>query len=171
MRKIPVDQSQPDMLEKVPKFRIAGCAVPPVHVRYSMFFKWLRQQEHHWHQKRTEWVLRHEHGELNERPHFHFLIRGLPKGANTGHMRIAAMNRWEKLGGGMARIRPFADTFQDKSGRHGVVQYVMKSRGANAYELSKFELEESEIRLSPALLEYLEARNQRITFKADLGKA
>jgi len=69
-----------------------------------MFFQWLRQQETHWRQKKTEWVLRHEKGELGDRPHFHFLIRALPPGANTRHFRLAAMSRWESIGGGMARI-------------------------------------------------------------------
>jgi hypothetical protein len=83
MRKVPLDQSQPDLLEQGKKFKITGCRVPPVAVRYSMFFQWLRQQERHWQQKKTEWVLRHEKGELGGRPHFHFLIRALPPGANS----------------------------------------------------------------------------------------
>jgi len=47
MRKVPVDQSQPDLIEKRLKFKPMGCRVPPVAVRYHMFYKWLRQQENH----------------------------------------------------------------------------------------------------------------------------
>ena len=162
MRKIPLDQSQPDLLEKTAKFKIVGSRVPPVGVRFSMYFKWLRQQERHWRQKQTQWVLRHEKGEIGGRPHFHFLIRALPSGANTSHFRMAAMNRWESLGGGMARIRRFDN--QEYGGEKDAVSYVLKNLGANAYELAKFEQDESDsIRLSPALLEHLTERSQKIT--------
>lgn len=162
MRKIPIDQSQPDLLEKGKKFKIVGSRVPPVAVRYSMFYQWLRQQEHCWGQKKTQWVLRHEKGELGGRHHFHFLIRDLPPGANTSHFRMAAMNRWESLGGGMARIRRFDNA--EHGGEGDAVSYVLKNLGANAYELAKFEQDEFDsIRISPALLGALVERSQRIT--------
>lgn len=162
MRKVPLDQSQPDLLEQGKKFKITGCRVPSVAVRYSMFFQWLRQQETHWRQKKTEWVLRHEKGELGGRPHFHFLIRALPHGANTSHFRMAAMNRWESLGGGMARIRRFDN--QEHGGEKDAVCYVLKNLGGNAYELAKFEQDEFDsIRISDALIASLSERSQRIT--------
>lgn len=76
------------------------------------------------------------------------------------------MARWEALGGGMARIRRFDN--EDHGGSQSAGQYILKNLGANAYELSKFELEESEIRLSPAYLEFMEERNKRIIFSAGL---
>jgi len=162
MRKVPLDQSQPDLLQKTAKFKIVGSRVPPARVRSSMYFQWLRQQEHHWRQKTTQWVLRHEKGEIGGRPHLHFLIRALPSSANTSHFRMAAMNRWELLGGGMARIRRFDN--QTFGGEKDAVCYVLKNLGANAYELAKFEQDESDsIRLSPALLEHLTERSQKIT--------
>ncbi|GAT35261.1 hypothetical protein TSACC_3325 [Terrimicrobium sacchariphilum] len=162
MRKVPIDQSQPDLLEKGKKFNIVGCRVPSAAVRYSMFFQWLRQQERHWQQKKTEWVLRHEKGEIGGRPHFHFLIRALPPGANTSHYRMAAMSRWESLGGGMARIRRFDNA--EHGGEKDAVSYVLKNLGANAYELAKFERDEFDsIRISDALIASLTERSQRIT--------
>ncbi len=139
MRKVPIDQSQPDLLEKSPKFKVVGCRVPPVAVRYSMFFQWLRQQERHWQQKQTQY-----------------------SGANYSHFRMAAMNRWELLGGGMARIRRFDN--QQYGGEKDAVCYVLKNLGANAYELAKFEHDESDsVRLSPALLGMLQDMSQKIT--------
>lgn len=162
MRKVAIDQSQPDLLEQGKKFKVTGCRVPPVAVRYSMFYQWLRQQERHWLQKRTEWVLRHEKGELGGRPHFHFLIRALPSGANTSHFRMAAMSRWESLGGGMARIRRFDN--QQFGGEKDAVSYVLKNLGGNAYELAKFEQDEIDsVTPSPALLAMLEDRGKKIT--------
>ena len=173
MKKVRVDDSQGDLLERPSKFKIVGCAVPSLAIRYCMYFKWLRQNEHLWKLKKTQWVLRHEKGELNERPHFHFLIRGLPPKMTGRHFRLAAMNRWEILGGGMARIRRFSDPNDPRTGRRSgesTVNYVAGTLGANAYELSKFELDGTEIRLSPALLEFLEERSKKVTVKADLEK-
>lgn len=157
MRKEAIDQTQGDLLEKTAKFRIVGTRVPNVSVRFSMFYKWLRQQEDHWKQKKTMWVLRHERGEVGERPHFHCLIRGLPVGADIRPFRFAAMHRWEQLGGGMARIRSFdgLELMQSAS----FVGYTLKNLGANAYEIAKFELDGTDVRLSPALLEYLAERS------------
>jgi hypothetical protein len=107
-------------------------------------------------------ALRHEKGEQGGRPHFHFLIRALPSGANSSHFRMAAMSRWESLGGGMARIRRFDN--QEYGGEKDAVCHVVKNLGGNAYELAKFEQDESDsVRLSPALLERLEHRSQKIT--------
>lgn len=161
LRKVPVESVNAETGEVEKKFKIVGGRVPPVADRYSMFFQWLRAQEKHWNLKYTQWILRHEKGEVGERPHFHFLIRGLPKGANTRHFRLAAMNRWELLGGGMARIRWFDNV--DHGGEKDAVGYVLKNLGANAYELGKFELEGTDLKLSPALLLALQEKAKRIT--------
>lgn len=135
----------------------AGSRVPSPRVRFCMWFKWLRQNEDIWRQKKTQWVLRHERGEVGDRPHFHFLIRGLPRSMTGRHYRLAAMERWEALGGGMARIRRFDET-------QAGVAYTLKNLGANAYEMSKFALNDPEaVTLSPALLEALAKRQASVS--------
>lgn len=156
MRKVALDQSQADLFDGKPKkWQIVSTEVPSVRVRYHMWFKWLRQREHAWNVKQTQWVLRHEKGEIGERPHFHFLIRGLKQGVTNRHFRFQAMTEWENLGGGIARIRRFDDS------QNGV-GYVLKNLGANAYELGKFELDDIEsVRMSPALVDALASRQAR----------
>lgn len=75
---------------------------------------------------------------------------------------MAAMNRWESIGGGMARIRRFDNA--EHGGEKDAVCYVLKNLGANAYELAKFEQDGAEaVVISPALQEFLAARNRRVT--------
>jgi len=75
---------------------------------------------------------------------------------------MAAMSRWESLGGGMARIRRFDN--QAFGGEKDAVSYVLKNLGGDAYELAKFEQGEFDsIRISDALIASLSERSQRIT--------
>jgi len=49
------------------------------------------------------WTLRAENGERAGRAHFHFLLAGF----ETKAACFFLMDRWEKLGGGMARVSVF----------------------------------------------------------------
>lgn len=154
LRKIPMDQ--PDLITGK-CFRVVGATVPSTRKRFHMFYRWLREQESHWNQSRSQWILRHETGELNGRPHFHFLLRGLPVASTGRSARFAAMHSWEAVGGGFARIRKFSDA--------DGISYVCKNLGANVYEAGKFAATEhtEEIRLSSALQEHLAVLSSRAT--------
>jgi hypothetical protein len=84
--------------------------------------------------RRLTWVLRQEAGEITGRVHYHFLLCGLPPFAVSTKTCMSIMAQWEKLGGGMARVRMFDARLQG-------VEYTLKclhSDGANAYEIRKF---------------------------------
>lgn len=89
------------------------------------------------------WCLRQERGEATGRRHFHYLFGGLPEKAVTESTCFAQMAEWERLGGGMARVRIFNRALNG-------VGYVTKCLGVGAdlYELNKFGWETSDIRLS-----------------------
>jgi hypothetical protein len=87
--------------------------------------------------KGLRWMLRAELGESTGREHFHLLITGLPLERVNIVECFWQMSAWERLGGGMARVRVYEAQLPG-------AQYVLKgleqpsSDGANAYELTKF---------------------------------
>lgn len=90
------------------------------------------------------WCLRQERGEATGRRHFHYLFGGLPEKAVTESTCFAQMAQWERLGGGMARVRVFNHALNGVS----YVTKCLSGVGADLYELNKFGWDKSEIRLS-----------------------
>jgi len=91
------------------------------------------------------WCLRQELGEATGRKHFHYLFGGLPQSAITQSTCFAQMAMWERLGGGMARVRVY-------DGAQNGVSYIAKCLGSEAkdsYEFSKF-ASSSDLMLSKA---------------------
>jgi len=107
----------------------------PERVRVSMWFALVRTICS-WFKIRFEdvgWILRQESGEQTGRVHFHFLIVGLPADTARKATAMSIMKQWEKIGGGMARVREFKSA--DRS-----VDYILKclNAGSNLYETTKF---------------------------------
>ena len=90
------------------------------------------------------WCLRQERGEATGRRHFHYLFGGLPENAITEGTCFAQMAEWERLGGGMARVRVYNHALNGV----GYLTKCLSGLAADQYELSKFGLDTSEIRLS-----------------------
>ncbi len=130
-------------------------------VRLSMFFSWLRTSAElsGVHFKRLLWCLRREKGEGTGRLHYHVVIAGLPSSYCNRITCFALMAKWEKLGGGMARITQYVGTLDG-------IDYILKgaesgsqaARWAGDYhELSKFG-ESCEVTLSVSAIAYLDQR-------------
>jgi len=88
-----------------------------------------------------DWFLRPELGEVGLRFHYHALFAGFPLQALTQRNRLAIASQWEKLGGGMARVRAWAGSYEMASYvLTGVVSGVTAECQArkDCYELSKF---------------------------------
>ena len=127
--------------------------VPGERKRMNMYYHWLRLVEKSMglpKSNRSHWALRSEFGELEGRAHFHALLR-VPEGENNPGRRFEAMAIWEKIGGGMARIRAWHDD-DSKGDALGYVFKGGKNHGANLYEMNKFALQECDcVRISPGL--------------------
>ena len=124
--------------------------VPSEPRRLKMLFAWLRTVAQGADSKRGNdkhklgpvyfpslvWLARSERGEATGRLHFHLLLTGLPAKRVNPTECYWQQSQWEKLGGGIARIRVY------DLGLDGV-SYILKglseaSQGANDYELTKF---------------------------------
>lgn len=123
--------------------------VPSEANRLKMLFAWLRTVARGAGKYRDErgnpssvffpslvWLARSERGEATGRLHFHLLLTGLPAKRVNRTECFFQQDAWEKLGGGIARIRVY------DLGLDGV-SYVLKGlsealEGANDYELTKF---------------------------------
>jgi len=85
------------------------------------------------------WVLRQEAGEITKRLHFHFLIGNLPSSAINLSTCVAMCRVWERVGGGIARVRLFDSSVRSSDGAEA---YLCKclgvEAGANLYECGKF---------------------------------
>jgi hypothetical protein len=126
----------------------------PERVRQSMFNAAFRQlaKELHLHFPRLPWCRREELGDLLGRRHYHFLLTGLPARAANLSTCFFLMHAWEKIGGGMARVRLY------NQGQDGL-EYITKClHGGDAYETSKFAEGLSHLTLSDGLLRMLRAR-------------
>ena len=123
----------------------------PERVRVTMFFALVRCLCR-WHKvpfRKCVWALRQEPGEITGRLHFHFLIAGLPLYAVQVATCMSVKAQWEKLGGGMARVRKY------DSRRQGL-EYTLKclnvtNGGANLYEVGKFSHSADEVMLSNSI--------------------
>jgi len=86
------------------------------------------------------WVLRQESGEITGRLHFHFLLCGLPSSAVNLSSCVAMGKQWERVGGGIARVRLYDSAAVGSP--EGAGEYLCKCLGtdvgANLYETSKF---------------------------------
>ena len=126
----------------------------PERVRQTMFNAALRQlaQTLRLYFPRLPWCRREELGDLLGRRHYHFLLTGLPARAACLSTCFFLMAAWEKIGGGMARVRLY-DQAQDG------LEYVTKCLGGgDAYETSKFAEGLSHLTLSDGLWRLLRAR-------------
>jgi hypothetical protein len=126
----------------------------PDRVRRAMFNAAFRQlaKTLHLHFPRLPWCRREELGDLLGRRHYHFLLTGLPARAVGLSTCFFLMAAWEKIGGGMARVRLY-DQAQDG------LEYVTKClSGGDAYETSKFAEGLSHLTLSDGLWRLLRAR-------------
>jgi hypothetical protein len=126
----------------------------PERVRQSMFNAAFRQlaQELHLHFPRLAWCRREELGEHLGRRHYHFLLTGLPARAVNISTCFFLMHAWEKMGGGMARVRLY------NQGQDGLAYMTKCLHGGDAYETSKFAEGLSHLTLSDGLRRMLRAR-------------
>jgi hypothetical protein len=126
----------------------------PDRVRQSMFHATFRQlaKELHLHFPRLAWCRREELGEHLGRRHYHFLLTGLPARAASIATCFFLMKTWEKMGGGMARVRLY------DQGQDGLAYLTKCLSGQDAYETSKFAEGLSHLTLSDGLLRMLRAR-------------
>jgi len=120
----------------------------PERVRLSMFFALVRYICC-WHKvpfRKCVWALRQEHGEITGRLHFHFLIAGLPLYAVQVATAMSIKAQWERIGGGMARVREY-------DSREQGLEYLLKclNAGANLYEVTKFSHSADEVMLSNSI--------------------
>lgn len=135
-----------------------GKAAPSHGFRRKMAFAWLRTMATmaDLDFSRLIWCLRDEQGEKTGRHHFHVLLgrTRLPLSPGTNFRLMAA---WERLGGGMARVKTFNRSLAG-------AEYVSKclsgesTRGESAYELDKFGWTEHPPELSHSLRDYLNRR-------------
>lgn len=100
------------------------------------------------------WCLRQEVGEQFGRRHFHYLLTGLPKRFVNPSTCFFMMDSWEKVGGGMARVRVFANELNGV----GYISKGLGMAGGDFYESSKFATGASQLMLSHGLERILRAR-------------
>ena len=74
--------------------------------RHHMYYALIRQaaKKYRIPFSRLLWALREEAGEATGRLHFHFLLSGLDRRLFNRTTCFWLMDRWEQLGGGMARV-------------------------------------------------------------------
>ena len=121
----------------------------PERVRLALYFALLRESKAVLGVKFPHllWCLRQEQGELMGRRHFHFLLAGAQDRAIHPTTCFWLQDKWEKLGGGMARIHVF-------DSRLNAGSYILKwsgfdeSIGGDAYESAKFSSKACELMLA-----------------------
>ena len=123
----------------------------PERVRLSLFFALLREfcGEFDLKFRYLLWCLRQENGEVGGRRHFHFLLSGVREASVNLATCFWLMDKWEKLGGGMARIHVF-------DSRLNAGSYILKRNGfrispvdaGDAYESAKFASKACELMLA-----------------------
>ena len=122
----------------------------PERVRLSLFFALLREFCAEFDLKFAYllWCLRQESGETFGRRHFHFLLGGAREALVNLTTCFWLMDKWEKLGGGMARIHVF-------DSRLNAGSYILKRNGfsnavdlGDAYESAKFASKACELMLA-----------------------
>jgi hypothetical protein len=121
----------------------------PERVRLGLFFALLREFCSQFRLKSPHllWCLRQESGETFGRRHFHCLLAGAREALVNPATCFWLMDKWEKLGGGMARIHVF-------DSRLNAGSYILKRNGFNAvdlgdaYESAKFASKACELMLA-----------------------
>ena len=123
----------------------------PERVRLALFFALLREFCAQFDLKFAFllWCLRQERGESGGRRHFHFLLAGARETLVNLTTCFWLMDKWEKLGGGMARIHVF-------DSRLNAGSYILKRNGfridavdvGDAYESAKFASKACELMLA-----------------------
>lgn len=98
-------------------------------------------------------ALRYELGELNERPHFHYLIGEL-RSSNLHTVLHRAAYDWHKSNGGHAEIRLYVPQMDGEA-------YVDKTLGGNLYEVGKFN-KAGELVLSRSVLRAIATMRARV---------
>ena len=93
------------------------------------------------------WCLRQETGEQFGRRHFHYFLAGARGALVNQSTCFWLMDRWEKLGGGMARVHVFDSGLNAGS-------YILKRNGftgvdlGDSYESAKFSSKACELMLA-----------------------
>ncbi len=121
----------------------------PERVRLGLFFALLREFCAQFDLKFAYllWCLRQESGEMFGRRHFHCLLAGAREALVNLTTCFWLMDKWEKLGGGMARIHVF-------DSRLNAGSYILKRNGFSAvdlgdsYESAKFTSKACELMLA-----------------------
>jgi hypothetical protein len=123
----------------------------PERIRLSLFFALVREfcAEFDLKFRYLLWCLRQERGEVGGRRHFHFLVAGVRGALVNPTTCFWLMDKWEKLGGGMARIHVF-------DSRLNAGSYILKRCGfssnavslGDAYESAKFASKACELMLA-----------------------
>ncbi len=124
----------------------------PERVRLGLYFALLREFGAEFGIKFAHllWCLRQELGEQFGRRHFHFLLAGARDALVNFTTCFWLMDKWEKLGGGMARVHVF------DSARNGG-EYILKRQGfgevdgGDFYESSEFSSKACELMLADRL--------------------
>ena len=133
----------------------------PERVRLALFFALLRQFCRQFGLKfpKLLWCLRQEQGELTGRRHFHYLLAGAPASLVNLSTCFWLADKWEKLGGGMARVHVFDP-------RLNAGAYILKqcglddaSLGGEVYESAKFSGNACELLLADRLWEVAQWRS------------
>jgi hypothetical protein len=121
----------------------------PERVRLALFFALLREFCSQFGLKFPHllWCLRQESGEVFGRRHFHCLIAGVRGALVNLTTCFWLMDKWEKLGGGMARVHVFDSGLNAGS-------YILKRNGfsgvdlGDSYESAKFSSKACELMLA-----------------------
>jgi hypothetical protein len=106
--------------------------------RMKMLFALFRKvaKDFHVYFPAIPFVVRLEPGEIGERMHNHFLLSGLPDNAPSVPTCFAMMRYWERLGGGIPRVRVFDPRLSGVDYVAECLGYHMD--GADIYESAKF---------------------------------
>lgn len=132
----------------------------PERVRLSMFFALLRQYSRQFDIKFRclLWCLRQEAGEQFGRRHYHYLLAGAREALANQSTCFWLMDKWEKLGGGMARVHVFDSALNGGS-------YILKRNGfsgvdlGDSYESAKFSSKACELMLADRVWEVAKWRS------------
>ena len=133
----------------------------PERVRLALFFALLREFCVQFDLKFPYllWCLRQEQGETLGRRHFHCLLAGAREALVNLTTCFWLMDKWEKLGGGLARIHVFDPRLNAGS-------YILKRNGfvkavdlGDAYESGKFASKACELMLADRVWKVAEWRS------------
>jgi hypothetical protein len=122
--------------------------------RHGMWFALLRRTGRHFGRNFGQllWALRQEEGELSGRTHFHYLLAGLDRRAMNPTTCFWLMDGWERLGGGMSRVKVFDP-------RLNAGAYILKdgcghadaSLGGGVYETAKFSSRDCQLTIAKSV--------------------